>query len=161
MCVLLFFKTPLFTDFSLILPPFFCQITDKIRVKNTPFFKVFNEKISRHPFSITPNLQNVAVPIVKKLPSDALAVTIEGGINEMPEDGGWRLGLKTSIERTCEIPLFLKFRGDNAQNTPFFRDFAVRDFSQQNTPFPLNLEHTWLPLFMLTWGTGDERSSIH
>ena len=147
MCVLPFFKTPLFTDFSLILPPFFCQITDKIRVKNTPFFKVFNEKISRHPFSITPNLQNVAQSTARCTESRLV-------LNDLNNTCTW-WRLKTSIERTCEIPLFLKFRGDNVQNTPFFRDFAVRDFSQQNTPFPWNLENTWLPLFMLTWGTGD------
>ena len=53
MTVLHFFKTPLFSDFSLILPPFFCKIDDKIRVKNTPYFKVFKDKIFRHPFSMT------------------------------------------------------------------------------------------------------------
>ena len=37
---------------------------------------------------------------------------------------------------------------------PFFRDFAVLDDSKKYTPFPQNLEHIWLPLFMLSEGTG-------
>ena len=37
---------------------------------------------------------------------------------------------------------------------PFFGDFAVLDDSKKYTPFLWNLEHSWLPLFMLSEGTG-------
>ena len=48
----------------------------------------------------------------------------------------------------------------DAQNTPFFRDFTVLDDSKKYTPFPRNLEHTWLPLFMLSEGTRMRLHSI-
>ena len=56
-----------------------------VRVAHSALFKTCGS------IRATPTRQlyrETAVPIVKKLPSDALAVTIEGGINEMPEDGG-------------------------------------------------------------------------
>ena len=49
--------------------------------------------------------------------------------------------------------LFLNFAETDAQNAPFFRDFEVLDDSKKYYPFPWNLEHTWLPLFMLSEGT--------
>jgi len=59
--------------------------TIDVRVAHSALFKTCGS------IRATPTRQQyreTAVPIVKKLPSDALAVTIEGGIKEMPEDGG-------------------------------------------------------------------------
>ena len=57
------------------------------------------------------------------------------------------------IDQFYEIPIFKGLTKKDAQDTPFC-DFAVLDDSKKYTPFPQNLEQTWLPLFMLSWGTG-------
>ena len=57
------------------------------------------------------------------------------------------------IDQFYEIPIFKGLAKKDAQDTPFC-DFAVLDDSKKYTPFPQNLEQTWLPLFMLSWGTG-------
>ena len=76
----------------------------------------------------------------------------------MPEDAGCRCRLNTdrgrAVTNSVKYPFLKNFTETDAQNTPFFCDFPVRDDSNKYTPFRRNLEHSWLPLFMLSEGTG-------
>ena len=169
-----FLKTSLFNYFSFILPPLAKSMT-KWGKKYPPFqdfqWQDFQTPILNDSYQYSKNITNkfnitlcvcctfrwsFVIGInydtcIMILNENATQINIPLKWNQcMPEDAGW-----SPIVQFCEIPsfffFFLNFAERSAQNTPIF--MIMRYDSKKYTPFPRNLEQTWLSLFRLSCGT--------